>query len=81
MATKNISITEEAYKRLASLRKKNESFSELIMEFACKRAKLSDFHGVLSSKSADALEESIEGSRENNRRLHNNRVKRLKKEF
>ena len=81
MATKNISITEEAYKRLAALRKKNESFSELIMEFACKRAKLSNFHGVLSGESADALENGIRESREDNRTIHKNRIKKLKMEL
>ena len=81
MATKNISITEEAYRRLAALRKKNESFSEIIMGVTGKRAKLSDFHGVLSKEAADTLEKSIKGSREMHRMLHKKRIERLKKEF
>ncbi len=81
MATKNISITEEAYRRLASLRKKNESFSEIIIEVTGKRAKLSDFHGILSKEAADTLEKSIRESREKNRMLHEKRIERLKKEF
>jgi len=81
MATKNISITEEAYRRLAALRKKNESFSEIIIEVTGKRAKLSDFHGVLSEEAADALEKSIRESRERHRSLHEKRIEKLKKEF
>ena len=81
MATKNISITEEAYRRLAALRKRNESFSELIMEFAGRRAKLKDFHGVLSGETADALEEDIKKSRGNYRKLHKIRIAKLRREF
>ncbi len=81
MATKNISITEEAYRRLATLRKKKESFSEIIMEITGKRAKLSDFHGILSRGGADALEKSIRESRKMHRILHEKRIRRLRKEF
>jgi len=81
MATKNISITEEAYKRLASLRKNNESFSELIIEVTTKKAKLSDFHGIISDKAADTLEKSIKESRKIHRKLHQKRIERLKEEF
>ena len=81
MATKNISITEEAYRRLASLKKRNESFSEIIMEITGKRAKLRDFHGILSGASADVLENSIRESRKLHRTLHEKRIHRLKEEF
>ncbi len=73
MATKNISITEEAYNRLARLRKSNESFSEIINNITQKR-KLNDFFGILSNKSADELEENIKILREKHRK---SRVKRL----
>ena len=81
MATKNISITEEAYRRLAALRKKNESFSEIIIEVTGKRAKLSDFHGVISQETANILEKSINESREKHRALHEKRIERMKKEL
>jgi len=81
MATKNISITEEAYRRLASLRKDNESFSEIIIEVTGKRAKLRDFHGIISNETADILEKSIKESRKSHRILHEKRIERLKKEF
>ena len=51
------------------------------MEITGKRAKLNDFHGVLSGESADALEKSIKELRKMHRTLHEKRINRLKKEF
>ena len=65
MATKTISITEEAYKRLTSLKRENESFSEVINRVTG-RVKLSDFHGIISKEFGDELEKSIKEER----RLH-----------
>ena len=43
MATKTISITEEAYERLRALKKDEKaSFSDVILEYYPKRKKLSD---------------------------------------
>ncbi len=61
MATKTISITEDAYGRLAALRKGNESFSEIIGELTNK-ANIFDFFGVLNKEDADKLEKSIKES-------------------
>ena len=58
MATKTITITEEAYNKLKVRKKGNESFSEVINRIA-PFTDWSDFAGVLSKKSADKLEESI----------------------
>ena len=58
MATKNISITEEAYVRLASLRRSKESFSEIINRLTNKR-RLLDFAGLLSRESAGLIEAHI----------------------
>ena len=58
MATKNISITEEAYVRLANLRRGKESFSEIINRLTNKR-RLLDFAGVLSEQSAETIEGHI----------------------
>lgn len=54
MATKNISISEEAYKRLASLKLPHESFSMVISRLTGKRS-LSDIFGLLSGKEANRL--------------------------
>ncbi len=59
MATKNISITEEAYRRLASLRIKNESFSEIINKLTFK-VRIRNFFGILSEEAANKLERGIE---------------------
>lgn len=80
MATKTISITEEAYNRLANLKKENESFSMIINRVTQKK-KLSDFFGVLSKESGERLEKVIKEGREKNRKLHDLRNKKLKEAF
>ena len=77
MATKNISITEEAYRRLANLRRKNESFSEIIIEMTGKRAKLREFHGILSKETADAIEKSIAKARKLHNTLNKNKIEKF----
>ena len=62
MATKNISITIDAYKRLAMLRKHNESFSQIIMNITGK-TNIMNFFGVLSEDSANRIEKSIKEDR------------------
>jgi predicted CopG family antitoxin len=62
MATKNISITEEAYMRLANLRKSNESFSQIINRLTAKR-RLLDFAGILSKDSANSIEKHLRKKR------------------
>ncbi len=59
MATKNISITEEAYKILASLRKREkESFSEVITNNLQKN-RLQEIYGILREKGGEEFEKSI----------------------
>ena len=76
MATKNISITEQAYNLLASKRKRNESFSEIIVEIVG-NVRLQDFHGAISIKSADRLEETIEKLKEGDKKLEAKKLKSL----
>jgi len=80
MATKNISITEEAYRRLASRRKGNESFSEIINNLTGK-VKLSDFSGILSKEAGDELERNIKKLREKHRKERAERIRRISKEL
>jgi len=76
MATKTISITEDAYERLASLRKGNESFSEIIGRITNK-VNLRDFFGILSKEEGDRLEKSVKELRARS----NNRLKKIRKEL
>ncbi len=62
MATKTITITEEAYGKLKMRKKENESFSEVINR-VMPYTDWKDFIGILSPKSANRLERSIKESR------------------
>ena len=59
MATKTISITEEAYERLAARKEGKESFSEVINKLAGNNSWL-DLVGVFSKKEAAELKKSRE---------------------
>ena len=80
MATKNISITEGAYTRLARLRKGKESFSEIITRLTQKR-QLLELAGVLSEEAARDLEATILKQRERAQREHAKRLKTIVKEL
>ena len=58
MAVKTITITEDAYVQLASLRESDESFSDVILRVAG-RSSLLELAGVLSKKDASELESAI----------------------
>lgn len=83
MVTRTISITDEAYKILARLKKENESFSRVINRIAGKRnnVKLSDFAGILSKESGDNLEKAIKKSREDDGKLHEEKMKKIDAEI
>jgi len=67
MATKTITITEDAYERLNALKEDYESFSEAIRRLTSK-VRLSDFAGILSNKEAKNLKERIKITREQSRK-------------
>jgi predicted CopG family antitoxin len=74
MATKTISITEEAYERLKSKKKGNESFTEVILRMTNKKSIL-DFAGILTKEEADRMEKTISESRAQSRkRMAKNRL-------
>ena len=62
MATKTISITEDAYGRLAAMKDMHESFSDVILR-TTKKVPLSSFAGALSSDTINKLEKRIKGLR------------------
>ncbi len=57
MGTKNISLKESAYERLASLKKENESFSDLVERLTkSKTPKYSDLAGIISKDTIETIE-------------------------
>ena len=77
MSTKTISITEDAYKRLANLKKENESFS-MVIERVTKKSdfeNLKKLHGILKGKAGKEFEKSIFDARRLRKKLHDKRIK------
>ncbi len=62
MATKTISITEEAYDRLIAKKHEKESFSEVINRITNK-VSLLDFAGILTKNESNRLTKSINEAR------------------
>jgi len=62
MATKTISLDEEAYERLKARKKEGESFSETVKRLAGERS-WNEVTGILSEDEAAALEAAIEDGR------------------
>ncbi len=58
MGTKNISISEEAYERLAALKGPNESFTDVVNRLTGKRSIL-ELAGVLTHDEAEAVRVAI----------------------
>jgi len=69
MGTKNISISEEAYKRLAALKGPNESFTEVVNRLT-KRRSILELAGVLAEKEGEEVcGEIVELRRSSTRRV------------
>lgn len=62
MATKTISITEEAYERLKVEKKENESFTDVINRVTGRRSLL-ELAGILNDNEADELRKHIKDMR------------------
>ncbi len=58
MATKTLTITEDAYNRLHALKEESESFSEVIRRVTT-RVHLSDFAGLLTHAESKNVREKI----------------------
>jgi predicted CopG family antitoxin len=72
MGSKNISISDEAYLRLAELKSKNESFTELIYRLTNKTNVL-DLKGTVKEDEVKSLEKIIKSSR----KLSKERIDRI----
>ena len=62
MATKTISLSEDAYDRLRAMKREGESFSDVVRRLT-RGVRLSEFHGTLSAETAAELEAGIEAAR------------------
>lgn len=66
MATKTISITEEAYERLKMMKEQKESFTDVINRLTGKRS-IMELAGILSKEQAEKLEKHIRERRKASR--------------
>ena len=77
MATKTISITEEAYERLRLKKEKNESFTDVINRITGKRSLL-ELAGILSNEEADNMKKHIKEMRTRSRERTDRIIEKLK---
>lgn len=75
MSTKTITITNEAYEKLALIKGKNESFTDVINRIASKHS-VFDLIGLLTKEEADDMKKHVE---ELNKRVRKDIEERFKK--
>jgi predicted CopG family antitoxin len=66
MSSKNISISESAYRKLKALKKENESFTDAVNRLTEERSLL-EIAGILSNEEADDISDNVEGLRDRSR--------------
>jgi predicted CopG family antitoxin len=66
MSSKNISISESAYRKLKALKKENESFTDAVNRLTEERSLL-EIAGILSDEEADDIRDNVEGLRDRSR--------------
>ncbi len=76
MATKSITIEEDAYNMLKSWKERNESFSDVVRKLAS-RPKLTDFVGLLRGEQGERLEKVIREKRAASRKRAVRRFREL----
>lgn len=61
MAHKTLTISEEAYKALAELKKEGESFTDLLKRITAplQKKKLSEFAGIMAGEEFDDFEKAV----------------------
>lgn len=77
MATKTISLSEDAYERLRAMKREGESFSDVVRRLTA-GVRLAEFHGALSPESADGLEAAIAAGRSDRNERRRARVESIR---
>ncbi|MBI2136695.1 antitoxin VapB family protein [Candidatus Woesearchaeota archaeon] len=79
MATKTLTITEDAYTILKNKKMKDESFSEEITRLLSNKRKksLMDFFGILTNEEGEGMLKALEEKRKINIQLMKERYKHL----
>jgi predicted CopG family antitoxin len=67
LGTKNISLSDEAYSRLAAEKKENESFTDVVNRLTGKRSIL-EIAGILTKSEGKEIRNQIEKLRKESRR-------------
>lgn len=80
MATKTISLSEDAYERLKGMKREGESFSDVVRRLTA-GVELRNFHGVLSGDTADELEATIAARRTAHAKTRSEREHRVSDAF
>ena len=84
MATYNLSVNEEAYRKLVRLKEGKDSFSDVIIRDIKEKSdkeKLKKYFGILSKESADRLEKNLKKIREARMKADEERIRRIKRNF
>lgn len=76
MRFRTVSLADDAYKRLAALRRPGESFSDVVRRLAPPRRSLTELFGLLTREEGEALAEAVEASRTERLRRRKTRLSR-----
>jgi predicted CopG family antitoxin len=80
MATKTISLSEDAYERLKAMKRENESFSDVVRRLT-RGVELEDYYGILDEDTGAELAAVVERRREAETDAHDDRVDGVAEQF
>lgn len=80
MATKTISLADDAYERLKAEKREGESFSDVVRRLTV-GTELSEYYGILSEETAEDLEDVVAERRDERNERRRSRVERISDEL